>query len=357
MPAPGNRLRTTIGRAVPAALLALASCGGILDTPPPQLGHVSLTVDTPAALPLNRIDYQIQHRNGYAVKGAIRFDDLTRTIAAHVRGLPVARAYEVTFSATSEDGEITCNARGGFDVSGGMTTAFSTMLGCTTRSGGPIGGARRGFCKLIKSSTLTPVATGLGGLLKLAVEVMPDVDLDDVTYAWSAERGGTFADATAASTTWKCEALGEHLITLRVRTSMCADRHLITARCVELPCGNGRLDPGESCDDGNRADGDACPADCQLPRCGNGKLEPGETCEPPGTATCDFKCRRLDGCGNGTVEPGEQCDDANLVAGDGCSDTCKLEATCGNGVIEPGEDCEPPAVGTCNVLCKTGPQL
>lgn len=30
-------------------------------------------------------------------------------------------------------------------------------------------------------------------------------------------------------------------------------------------------------------------------------------------------------CGNGTVEGGEQCDDGNLVANDGCSSTCQLE--------------------------------
>jgi cysteine-rich repeat protein len=32
---------------------------------------------------------------------------------------------------------------------------------------------------------------------------------------------------------------------------------------AELPlCGNGRLDPGETCDDGNRNDGDGCAALC-----------------------------------------------------------------------------------------------
>lgn len=31
------------------------------------------------------------------------------------------------------------------------------------------------------------------------------------------------------------------------------------------------------------------------------------------------------GCGNGTVDPGESCDDGNLQAGDGCSPTCALE--------------------------------
>ena len=30
-------------------------------------------------------------------------------------------------------------------------------------------------------------------------------------------------------------------------------------------------------------------------------------------------------CGNGIIESGEQCDDGNLVDGDGCSSTCQIE--------------------------------
>lgn len=32
----------------------------------------------------------------------------------------------------------------------------------------------------------------------------------------------------------------------------------------EFSCGNGVIDPGETCDDGNRLDGDACPENCIL---------------------------------------------------------------------------------------------
>jgi cysteine-rich repeat protein len=46
-------------------------------------------------------------------------------------------------------------------------------------------------------------------------------------------------------------------------------------------------------------------------------------------------------CGNGSLEAGEQCDDGNTINGDGCSDTCQIEAaTCGNGFLEAGEQCE-----------------
>jgi cysteine-rich repeat protein len=56
-------------------------------------------------------------------------------------------------------------------------------------------------------------------------------------------------------------------------------------------------------------------------------------------------------CGNGKVEPGEQCDDGNHVACDGCSPTCRLER-CGDGIAECGEECDDgPANGTPGDKC------
>jgi cysteine-rich repeat protein len=43
-------------------------------------------------------------------------------------------------------------------------------------------------------------------------------------------------------------------------------------------CGDGALNAGESCDDGNLSDADGCEADCSLPSCGNGIVDPGEVC-------------------------------------------------------------------------------
>ena len=66
---------------------------------------------------------------------------------------------------------------------------------------------------------------------------------------------------------------------------------------------------------------------------------------PPGQ--CAFG--GLGACGDGTVDPGEQCDDGNLVNGDGCDANCQSEepAECGNGVLEGGEECDPPGSITC----------
>jgi len=56
-------------------------------------------------------------------------------------------------------------------------------------------------------------------------------------------------------------------------------------------------------------------------------------------------------CGDGFVDFGETCDDGNIVGGDGCSATCQLEV-CDNSVVDPGEQCDPPDGVTCDDFCQ-----
>ena len=42
------------------------------------------------------------------------------------------------------------------------------------------------------------------------------------------------------------------------------------------------------------------------------------------------------GCGNGVIEPGETCDDGNTTSGDGCSATCQIEGPCGTLSVADG---------------------
>ena len=115
-------------------------------------------------------------------------------------------------------------------------------------------------------------------------------------------------------------------------------------------CGNGIVDAGEQCDDGNTANGDGCSALCTIeipnPVCGNNIVEPPETCDDGNTINgdgCSSVCRTEGGgpvCGNGILEAGEQCDDGNQVSGDGCNAFCQREPFCGNGIPETGEQCD-----------------
>jgi cysteine-rich repeat protein len=86
-----------------------------------------------------------------------------------------------------------------------------------------------------------------------------------------------------------------------------------------------------SCDDADACTTDVLTgsaANCNV-ACSHGSITApidGDGCCPAGgNANSDSDC--LPVCGNGAVESGEQCDDGNLVAGDGCDATCMAEPT------------------------------
>ncbi|MBL9015037.1 MAG: DUF4215 domain-containing protein [Myxococcales bacterium] len=164
--------------------------------------------------------------------------------------------------------------------------------------------------------------------------------------------------------------------------------------CLTTACGNGLVDPGEECDDGNVLGGDTCSTICRKESCGNNVLDPNEVCDDGNTAAgdgCSPNCMSKETCGNGIVDVGEVCDDGatdpgaktnadgcagesimvngemspapcsstevcgngikdiqtgevcddnNTVSGDGCNSDCRSGEGCGNGIVDPGEQCD-----------------
>jgi cysteine-rich repeat protein len=127
----------------------------------------------------------------------------------------------------------------------------------------------------------------------------------------------------------------------------CDDGNLVnedgcTSACTAPRCGDGFVQAGEECDDGNAIGFDACTNDCRLPRCGDGILQSGETCDD-GNAEAHDGCTNACSaarCGDGIVQSGvEACDDGNTDDTDRCRDDCR-PATCGDGMVQPGEGCD-----------------
>jgi cysteine-rich repeat protein len=71
-------------------------------------------------------------------------------------------------------------------------------------------------------------------------------------------------------------------------------------------CGDGVMDSGEVCDDGNAVDGDGCAADCSSGPCGNGVVEGDEECDDGADNSdsdpdaCRLDCTWHDVCGDAT---------------------------------------------------------
>lgn len=70
-----------------------------------------------------------------------------------------------------------------------------------------------------------------------------------------------------------------------------------------------------------------CGASCQFAVCGNGVVDPGEDCDDgdnDDSNSCSSSCRPVV-CGNGIIDGNEECDDGNRISGDGCSHYCERE--------------------------------
>ena len=85
-----------------------------------------------------------------------------------------------------------------------------------------------------------------------------------------------------------------------------------TATAGDGVCGDGVVDAGEECDDGNEDNTDACINNCTMATCGDGIVQAGV----------------------------EACDDGNEVNDDMCNNGCQFNPYCGDGVVDVGEACD-----------------
>lgn len=135
-------------------------------------------------------------------------------------------------------------------------------------------------------------------------------------------------------------------------------------------CGNGELNAGETCDDGNRDNGDGCNDMCQL-ECGDGMVQPTELCDtgiPAGMpGACPTDCDDGMACTTDALSGADcaaECVHGDItipVNGDGCcpagatssaDDDCA--AMCGNMILEAGEACEDGTAMPCPTSCDDG---
>ena len=125
---------------------------------------------------------------------------------------------------------------------------------------------------------------------------------------------------------------------------------LALAACIDpdlVPCGDVSCPARSVCVSAGR-----CVATDQLDACAG--LAEGDACTIDNTAgRCSAGACTISICGNGILDPGEVCDDGNTISGDGCSGNCLSNETCGNGIVDvaDGEGCDCGTLGNVSAAC------
>ena len=99
-------------------------------------------------------------------------------------------------------------------------------------------------------------------------------------------------------------------------TMVCSAGVCLAAGGDRAVCGNGVVDEGEACDDGNAEDNDACSNACVVARCGDGVVR-------TDLAPADSEY--------------EQCDDGNQDDTDACTNA-RQNGRCGDGIVRADAD-------------------
>lgn len=353
------------------------------------LGEVGMALLLPDDSEVTNVNFTITGPGGYNRSGVVPVGNSSK-LTFRVGNLPLGNGYTISLSANTSFGEPCAGGPTMFNVLDNLTTTVAVSLQCQAtdnRADLIVNGAFES-CPLVTSLEAIPAETYVNGSMALAALISHG----DSAVSWTAT-GGTFSSASSLApyiTTYTCPATeGVYTITGTVTGAgaACNDDLTMTVECTRNPgCGNGSVDPGETCDDGPlNSDTAACKTNCQPNVCGDGAVHAGvEECDAVGlpTATCTATCEAIV-CGDNVINAPETCDDGNTVPNDGCSATCRIEgcgdgvvngteqcdlgaansntgactlacqnAACGDTFVQPGEQCEPPNTATCSATCQ-----
>jgi cysteine-rich repeat protein len=231
-------------------------------------------------------------------------------------------------------GNATCpegSAGGGFlTCTENCTIDFSTCVGVTTTT---VASTTTTTVVVVTTTTTTleapstttttvPPTCGNG-----VIDQGEECDTNDFGNATcpGGSAGGGFLTCTANCTIdfSTCDSTTTTTVASTTTTTVVASTTTTTSTpastTTTLPptCGNGVIEPGEQCDDGNTVPCDGCSATCQIEEVGNGVVECEEECDDGNTVDCDgcSSQGKIEGCGNNVAECGEVCDGADLNGG------------------------------------------
>ena len=202
--------------ALACGLLIAAGCSTTTDTPEGNTGALSVDLVIADGIVINQVSWQITG-NDMDMSNTIDVSAPGSTASVEVFGLPPGEEdYTVTLTAESADEQVTCRGSADFNVEIGETTDVMVVLNCKLprRLGAVRVNGEFNICAELIKAVVSPLQTSVGNDIDVSAQAV-DQEGDPITFSWTGS-GGSFADASASATTYTCEEVGDHEISISV---------------------------------------------------------------------------------------------------------------------------------------------
>ncbi|NNK07259.1 MAG: hypothetical protein HKP50_08125 [Myxococcales bacterium] len=223
-------------------LSALPFAGCATDTTSSQTGGLTVELELSDGIQIDQVNYEVTGGEMSPMVGSINTSAPGSTASVEIYGLPGGGPYTIVMNATSVDGETSCAGSVDFDVEVGRVTEVAVMLNCkpSQQFGGVRVDGTLNVCADLVKAVVAPLETSIGNQIDV-LAIIADVEGDPIEYRWTGT-GGTFADPSAAATTFTCQALGNHTITITASDDgfdYCTCDWTVDVTCVEGAGGSG----------------------------------------------------------------------------------------------------------------------
>jgi hypothetical protein len=215
------------------SFLVLAGCAVGGDGIEGPQGSVDIALEIAPGVNVDEVEYEITREGMEPITGTLPVgDDPNAPISGTISGIPAGDGYVIILRATANG--VDCEGSATFEILPGQTTSVSIVLQCRgldPRGNVDVDGSFN-FCPVITSASATPSQAAVGESINVTASAI-DPDDDPLTYGWSATEG-TFADASAPSTTYTCTVGGEQVVTIAVDDGRgCIEEMSMNVTCID----------------------------------------------------------------------------------------------------------------------------
>ena len=340
-----------------AALFVAAGCSN--DSSTAESGSLTVNLALQGEVTIDQVAWLLTRTGMEDMSGVVDTSAPGSTPSVEVFGLAPARNYLIKMTASSADGETSCEGEAKFDVESGASTDVMVMLNCKPPPslGGVRVNGKINFCAGLVQMVVAPLQTSVGNDIDVSA-TGADIEGDLIDYRWEAT-SGSFADPSSPETVYSCEEMGVHAIRAVVSDddfNFCMSDWTVAVTCIDVD--------GVECNvDGDCASGEVCVDNVCVPDvecnvdadCAAGEICVVNVCAPDVECSIDQDCAAGESCIANECVPGVECNvDADCDAGEVCLNNdcvpdveCNVDADCNSGEVCVSNMCVPDV--ECNV--------